>query len=102
MIDILDNAFQASQGNQAKIKVAVSTDNQHVRIDVADRGIGMENKVKERFGEAFISARPGGTVLGIFTALSLLEGLGGTLQVLDRFGGGTTMRLQIPIAKDAV
>ncbi len=102
MIDILDNAFQASQGNQAQIKVAVSTDNQHVWIDVADRGIGMEIKVKERFGEAFISARPGGTGLGIFTALSLLEGLGGTLHVLDRFGGGTTMRLQIPIAKDVL
>ena len=97
LIDLLDNAVQASRPGAAAVEVSVQTGNEEAQIEIADRGCGMSSEVKSRLGEPFISTRETGSGLGLFTAQSLAKAYGGDLKVRDREGGGTVVSLSLPI-----
>jgi signal transduction histidine kinase len=70
-----------------------------VRLTVADNGIGMPPEVVARLGEPFFTTKGEGrgTGLGLASVRSILEKLGGNLQVESKPGEGTSFRLEIPL-----
>ena len=97
IIDVLDNALEASGGERAAIEVDITTEQQNVVVSISDRGSGMPDLVKEHLGTPFLSTRVEGLGLGLYTVHSLMEALGGTLSVSDRHLGGATIKLMLPI-----
>jgi signal transduction histidine kinase len=49
-----------------------------------------------------VSARPGGTGLGLFLARAAVEKSGGTIGVTDNPAGGSCFRITLPAPHEAV
>ena len=96
LIDLLDNARESATHETPDIDVTLAVDGGRAVIEVADRGCGMPNFVRERVGEPFVSTHVMGTGLGLYTANALMEALGGALLVRDRERGGTVVTMTFP------
>jgi two-component system sensor histidine kinase KdpD len=87
VVNLLENAAQAAPPEQPLELAAESVDG-HVRIEVRDRGPGPPA------GESLSEG------LGLMIARSLAEADGGSIELLDRPGGGTIARLDLPAAPE--
>jgi two-component system sensor histidine kinase RegB len=71
-----------------------------VRLIIRDQGPGMPSEVLARAGEPFFTTKqPGqGMGLGLFLARSVIERLGGTLDIHSHPGEGTQAVVVLPAA----
>jgi two-component system sensor histidine kinase RegB len=71
-----------------------------VQFVVADHGPGVSPEVLRRIGEPFFTTKaPGqGMGLGVFLARTIVERLGGDLQLRSEAGRGTTAIIAVPVA----
>lgn len=103
LLHILINAVRYSDAG-APVSVAIRETAQSVVIDIADRGIGMEQDDAERLYQPFqrgtLARQAGirGLGLGLFLAREKLRQAGGQLEHMNRDGGGTTFRITVPRA----
>jgi two-component system sensor histidine kinase RegB len=97
--NLVRNAVQASPPGAA-VHVRFSLRGPRLEIEVADRGRGMAPEVLSRAGEPFFTTKePGeGIGLGLFLTRTLVEQMGGTLEVQSALGQGTTARIVLPAA----
>lgn len=95
---LLRNALDASRrGDVVSLRARVGGN--RLLIEVTDRGCGMEAEVLERAGEPFFTTKAigRGTGLGLFYARSVLESLGGGLQLESAPGRGTRATMWLPM-----
>lgn len=102
LMDLLDNAGEASAGRTGPVDVDISSSSGFVTIAVSDNGDGVPQFIRDRIGQAFVSSRPDGTGLGLYTARSLAEALGGSLEVADRSSGGTVVSLTLRLDQGGI
>jgi two-component system, OmpR family, sensor histidine kinase KdpD len=104
MVNILDNAFRYSP-HEAPIEINTRRVGQEIEIVVADRGIGIPQQDLERVFDKFYRVhRPGmveGTGLGISISMGFIEAHGGRIRAENRPGGGTIIKVWLPIGEDA-
>jgi two-component system sensor histidine kinase RegB len=95
---LVTNAQDASPPTSAVVITARIPDG-HLEITIRDRGAGIPHDVKERIGEPFFTTKaPGrGMGLGLFLARAVIEAVGGALQIDPLQGGGTEVRVQLPM-----
>jgi signal transduction histidine kinase len=78
----------------------VTTDDEGVRIDIADDGAGFTPEALTHATERFWrgdSARPrGGTGLGLAIARTMVEANGGDLRLANAAGGGALVTILLP------
>lgn len=92
---LLDNAIKYSPGGEVVSLLAVPADDS-VRIDVVDAGVGMDREQAARCFDKFWQAestdvrRFGGTGIGLYIVRSLVEAMGGQVEVHSERGGGST------------
>jgi PAS domain S-box-containing protein len=92
---LLDNALKYSP-NGAPVWVRASRHGDGARIDIQDGGIGMDAEQAAHCFDKFWQAestdvrRFGGTGIGLYIVRSLVEGMGGTVEVHSTAGMGTT------------
>jgi two-component system sensor histidine kinase RegB len=96
--NLVRNALQASADDQAVTVDCQPAGETTVAIVVRDQGTGMEPDVLARVGEPFFTTKPQGLGigLGVFTARSAIERLGGTVDLASVPGGGTTATITLP------
>ena len=94
---VLKNARDAS-GPGPEITLRARIEGEACHILVEDRGSGMSPEVAARAGEPFFTTKePGkGMGLGLFLTRTVLEGLGGRLEIRSEAGLGTTVSLILP------
>ncbi len=85
LVNLMENAARAAPPGQP-LELAAEAVNGHVRIEVRDRGPGIGENLSEG--------------LGLRIARSLAEADGGSIGLLDRPGGGTIARLDLPAAPE--
>src|SRR3569623_1757209 len=64
------------------------------------RGAGISDIGEAHLGEAFFTTKPDGEGmgLGLFLAQATIQRLGGSVQLLNRSGGGACTRIELPLA----
>ncbi|MCA8931830.1 MAG: PAS domain-containing sensor histidine kinase [Rhodospirillaceae bacterium] len=103
LLNVLSNAIKFSRRNQ-KIRVSCDRQDGLAAITVADRGLGMEPALVARIGQPFLtgskrqSTDVPGTGLGLAITHSLLEQMGGRLDIISEPDQGTTAVLLTPEA----
>jgi two-component system, cell cycle sensor histidine kinase and response regulator CckA len=78
------------------------TPGRYVTIDVQDTGTGMPRHVLDRVFEPFFTTKPigEGTGLGLSTALGIVRGHHGVIEVTSDVGQGTQFRVLLPASPD--
>ena len=98
---LVKNAIQASPPD-APVRLRSDRDADQLRIEVEDRGPGMTPEVQSRATEPFFTTKgPGGGMgLGLFYARSVVEFLGGHLELGPAGGGGLLVSVFLPLERD--
>jgi PAS domain S-box-containing protein len=101
LVNILENAVDACTNDTSKkshkIVFGVKPDNDHIRFDVYDNGIGMDRETKENMFTLFFSSKGNkGTGLGLFISNQIIEQHGGSIQVDSTPGHGSHFHIRMP------
>ena len=96
-MNLIANAIDAMEG-EGSLHIATGGDAAGYSIAISDTGSGIPESLRERVFEPFFTTKPPGqgTGLGLSITYSIVRKHGGTLELRDRPGGGTTAIIRIP------
>jgi signal transduction histidine kinase len=105
--NLIDNAAKYSE-RPTRIEVVARKDSDNrVRLEVSDKGIGIDRRNLKRIFHRFYRVEDQevrerrGTGLGLFVVWALVKQLGGNVQAFSEGRGqGTTMRVELPVAPE--
>lgn len=105
LLNILKNGAQAmweaaDQGRAPQFVIDIYTEQEYVRIDIADNGLGMPAEVQKKIFEPFYTTKPtgSGTGLGLSIAYFIVtEKHGGILSAASTPDQGTTVTVKLPL-----
>jgi signal transduction histidine kinase len=100
LLNIIMNALQAMEDGGGRLLVETApAGSDSVRFTIADNGPGIPTEAIDRiFDRYFTTKKPGeGTGLGLFVTKSLVENMGGEIEVTSRSGGGTRFTVTLPV-----
>lgn len=99
VMEILDNAIGVSPDG-SKLEVAVHHEDDHIVVNVVDRGPGIRADILPHIFEEFVSTDQKGMGLGLALARQIVMLHGGKIDV-DSSEEGTVFRVHIPISVSA-
>jgi PAS domain S-box-containing protein len=100
LYNLMRNAIQASPAGE-EVTVRIADDAREVAVQVSDRGPGMPADVLSRIFDPFFSTKQGdvsqsGMGLGLSVSRSLVEAMGGRIEVADETGRGSRFTAVFP------
>jgi two-component system, OmpR family, sensor kinase len=99
MLILADNALKYTPSG-GRVSLAARQDNGHLRLEVADSGVGIrpedQTRIFERFYRADPARSPGGAGLGLAIARWIAEEHGGSIAVRSSPGGGSLFSVELP------
>ncbi|HZD40765.1 MAG TPA: ATP-binding protein [Terriglobales bacterium] len=97
LVNLILNGMQAMpQGGQ--LTVAAAGDKDSLRIDIIDRGVGIEADKLSKIFEPYFTTKAHGSGLGLAIARRIAEAHGGKITVESRPGEGSCFRVWLPSA----
>lgn len=102
MVNLIGNAIKYSPDGGA-ITVTMSVEDGTVRIDIADRGIGIPEEHRGKLFERFyrvdssLTYKVSGTGLGLSIVKKVIEAHNGSIRVGDNPGGGSVFTIRLPL-----
>ncbi len=106
MMNVIGNAIKYTPDG-GRISVDAGAAGTNVWMEVADNGIGIPKKDRERIFDRFYrvdkarSRESGGTGLGLSIAREIVQRHGGTISLVDHDGPGTVVRIVLPVCQEA-
>ena len=100
LINLAGNAVKFTE--TGSVRIAVSTDDEEVRIAVIDSGIGITPAQQGQLFKPFaqvdtgLTRRHGGTGLGLYISSQLSRLLGGRIELASTIGKGSTFTFVLP------
>jgi len=97
-LNLINNAGDAIDG-AGKITLSTRRDNGTIRVSVTDTGKGMDaEQLRNIFTPFYTTKEAGkGTGLGLPVSLSIVESMGGTIEVQSILGTGSSFTVVLPI-----
>jgi signal transduction histidine kinase len=95
-LNVLVNALQFAPKGSV-VEVVVREKDGNLITDILDRGPGIPPQQCKKIFDLFVTTRPEGTGLGLFLARTAIQRCNGTIEALPREGGGTCIRIALPI-----
>ena len=97
LINLITNAVYAT-GAGGKISIIFENTGDDVALTVRDTGQGIPKENLKKIFEPFFSTKPPGegTGLGLFVCRSIIEKLGGKMEVESKLGHGTSFCVKLP------
>ena len=100
-LNLLNNAVKYA-GDQPVINLKLSEQNQKIRIDIEDNGLGISEKEKKRIFQKFYrignedTRRTKGTGLGLFIVAQIVKSHNGKIEVFDNNPQGSVFSITLP------
>jgi|GEM_PF-1306386 len=106
-LNLIVNAAQAippERHGRGTVRITTrSTEQGQAEVEIADDGVGMTADVRRRLFEPFHTTKPGeGTGLGLYISRTIVEAIGGSIDVTSEVGDGTRVRVRLPPWRPAV
>ena len=98
LMNLLENAVQATPTGGV-ISLSASLEKGRVILSVHDTGPGIDSSLQERLFEPFFTTRSEGTGLGLAIARSVVQSMGGSIQIHSMPGTGTEFIVHLPRSK---
>jgi two-component system NtrC family sensor kinase len=98
-LNLIGNAIDAvADSKEKKIEVRITTDEEVLRIRVADTGSGIPPEKAPDIFDPFFTTKPvgKGTGLGLSICYGIIKKIGGDIKVHSLKGQGTTFEIHIP------
>jgi two-component system, sporulation sensor kinase C len=104
LYSLIRNAIQASPRGAA-VAVRISRDDREIAVHIEDHGSGIPDDILPRIFEPFFSTKQveaqAGMGLGLSVSRSLVEALGGRIEVTSKLGQGSLFSVVFPWRLDA-
>ena len=94
VLSLLNNAADASPDD---VGIVVGWTQDHLQLEILDRGSGIEAANLERAGRDVFSTRSEGAGIGLLLAHAAIRRLGGNIAIKARPGGGTFVQVELPL-----
>lgn len=98
--NLLFNAAQALHAD-GRVSVTTSVDASHVKVTIADNGIGMDEQQLAAARAPGFSSKARGTGVGLAIARQICAAHDGELTIASAVGAGTTVEVRIPMIAEA-
>jgi len=104
ILNLLENAVKYS-GEEPDIEARISQHYGMIRMEIADQGIGIAEREKNKIFEKFYrvgnedTRKTKGTGLGLYIVNEIVRAHKGKIAVLDNSPRGTVFRVDIPVVK---
>jgi signal transduction histidine kinase len=101
LMNLLINAADAMQevaGRKPMVRVATRRTNGVINLSVSDNGQGMDSTVRAHVFEQSFTTKPAGKGrgIGLYLCKTLIEEIGGRIDLESTVGAGTTVRVSLP------
>ena len=102
LVNMIYNAIDAMPRG-GEIRMSSQETNGRVVLIIADTGSGMTPEVKSRLFDPFFTTKgKGGTGMGMAVSFGIIRRHNGEIDVESELGRGTTFRISLPVALEAV
>jgi len=101
LVNLLANARRHAPGREVALRAW--SEPGRLCLEVADRGPGIPEALRERVFEKFFrlpGSGEGGVGLGLAICRAIVQAHGGGIQAAERPGGGTAIRIDLPLPGD--
>lgn len=106
LVNLVLNGVQAMERDGGRLAMRLRRQSRNgrdgVAISVEDSGPGMPLDVRRRLFDPFVTTRPDGTGLGLFSCRRIIDAHRGDIQIQSRLGVGTCVRLWLPCAESGI
>ncbi len=106
VVNLVNNAARATpEGRRGSVTIRIGAGTPGMaRLEVHDKGTGIEQAILERIFEPFFTTNDVGKGMGLGLAIShaIVTANGGTLTVESQAGKGSTFRVELPVAPPEV
>ncbi|MBN6150417.1 HAMP domain-containing histidine kinase [Xanthomonas sp. AmX2] len=102
LLNLIKNAHESSPDGhtpQDDVRIRVSVRPEWLRLEVLDRGGGMNEAVLQNALMPFYSTKRNGTGLGLALTREIVEAHGGRLSLQNRDEGGLCVAVQLPLSR---
>ncbi|WP_046178914.1 ATP-binding protein [Domibacillus tundrae] len=96
LINIVKNGIE-SMPKGGKMEIGIDYYPHSLRIKIRDQGKGMTQKQIDRLGEPYFTTKEKGTGLGMMVSFSIIQGMGGKINVKSEIEKGTYFSIEFPI-----
>jgi signal transduction histidine kinase/FixJ family two-component response regulator len=102
LVNMIYNAVDAMPSG-GEIRMSSQESSGRVVLTIADTGTGMTQEVKSRLFDPFFTTKgKGGTGMGMAVSFGIIRRHNGSIDVESEPGRGTTFRISLPVAAEAV
>jgi two-component system sporulation sensor kinase B len=98
LINFLKNGIE-SMPNGGELRIHIDDDHPYLHVSIRDEGKGMTREQINRLGEPYFTTKETGTGLGMMVSFSIINGMGGKIDVVSEPGKGTCFSIQLPSIK---
>jgi C4-dicarboxylate-specific signal transduction histidine kinase len=99
LLNLIKNGVEAMitvEERARELVIKTQNDEDQVRVEVQDSGIGLDEEIMQKIFEAFYSTKPEGMGMGLSISRSIVENHGGRLRATPNDGPGVTFQFTIP------
>ena len=97
LINIVKNGIE-SMSEGGNLSIHTTSEFPSIKIIIRDEGRGMTQHQINRLGEPYFTTKENGTGLGMMVSYSIIQGMGGKINVRSNVGNWTSFSIEFPMA----
>ncbi|QGM45921.1 PAS domain-containing sensor histidine kinase [Methylocystis heyeri] len=99
LVNLISNAIEAMRpASRRELVISSASDEKEIRVDVADTGPGLSEKIKPHLFEPFAATRPSGMGVGLSISHAIINAHHGRIWAESPPEGGAVFSFAIPLA----